>query len=115
MSVRLSHLRGCTGFWLWALVGAAGTFGLVDWFFLIPAVGIGYLVQRREGWRDGPVLVGLLTGAGFPLIFVAALHWNEWHHRIAGDNTPNPYDWGVVGLALVFAGIVAYAVKRERA
>ena len=39
----------------------------------------------------------------------------DWHHRLPGDNTPNPYDWGGVGLCLVVAGIVAYAIRRRGA
>lgn len=115
---RLSHFTGCVGFWLWALVGAAGAFGFISfigWFVLVPAIGVAYFVQRRAEWKDGPVLLGMITGAGAPLLLVAGLHWNDWHHRLAGDGTPNPYDWGAVGLCLVIAGIVAFAVEGRRA
>ncbi len=110
------HFVGCVGFWLWALVGAAVAFGFISfvgWFAMVPAAGVAYLLTRRSDWKDGPVL-GLVTGAGLPLLFVAALHWNSWQHRIPGDNTPNPYDWGGVGLCLVIAGMVAYTVGGRR-
>jgi hypothetical protein len=31
-----------------------------------------------------------------------------------GDGTPNPFYWGGVGLCLLVAGVVAYAVLRRR-
>ena len=110
------HLRGCVGFWLWALVGAGAVLGFLTLGFLvlIPVLAFGYLLQRRSEWKDGPVLLGLIAGAGLPLLLVAGLGWNAWHNRIAGDNTPNPYEWGGVGLCLLLAGIAAYAVRARR-
>ena len=61
-------------------------------------------------WNEGPVLLGLVAGAGLPLLLVAGLQWNSWHHRIAGDDTPNPYYWGGVGLFLLAGGMAAYAL-----
>ena len=112
----MSHLRGCTGFWLWALVGAGAVLGFLTLgvLVLVPVLVVGYLLQRQPEWKDGPVLLGLIAGAGLPLLLVAALHWNEWHHRIAGDNTPNPYEWGAVGLCLLVAGVAAYAIRGRR-
>jgi drug/metabolite transporter superfamily protein YnfA len=108
-----SHLAGCAGFWLWALVGAGLVFGLVSFviFFLIPPVALAVLLLRRSRWKEGPVLLGVLAGAGVPLLVVAGLQWNAWQHRIVGDNTPNPYDWGGVGVCLLVAGIAVYAVR----
>ena len=48
------------------------------------------------------------------LLLVAGLNWSGWQHRIVGDNTPNPYDWGGVGIFLVAAGVVAFAVAQRR-
>jgi hypothetical protein len=48
-----------------------------------------------------------------PLLVVAGLQWNAWHDRVVGDNTPNPYYWGGVGLFLFVAGIAAYEVARR--
>lgn len=114
---RTSHLSGCVGFWLWALVGAGFVFAFVSFIgfvVAIPAAAIAVILNRRSRWKDGPVLLGMLTGAGVPLLLVAGLQWNSWHHRVLGDNTPNPYEWGGVGLCLVVAGIVAYAVNDRR-
>jgi hypothetical protein len=114
---QLSHAAGCVGFWLWAFVGAAATFAFVSvvgWLLLLPAAGVIYLLSRRSGWDDGPVRLGMITGAGVPLLLVAALNWNDWHHRFQGDNTPNPYDWGGVGLCLLVGGVVAYGIKARR-
>jgi hypothetical protein len=111
------HLVGCVRFWLWALVGAAGAFTFISFIgvlALAPIAGVVYLLTRRSDWKEGPVLHGLVTGVGLPLLLVAALQWNSWHNRIPGDNTPNPYYWGGVGLCFVIAGIVAYAVGARR-
>jgi len=111
-----SHLAGCAGFWLWALVGAGLVFGAISFivFFLIPPVVLAVLLARRSRWSDGPSLIGLVAGAGLPLLLVAGLQWNSWHHRMVGDDTPNPFYWGGVGLCLLVAGVVAYAVLGRR-
>jgi hypothetical protein len=111
-----SHLAGCVGFWLWALVGAGMVFGMVSFvvFFLIPPIVLVVLLMRRSRWTEGPVLTGTVAGAGLPLLVVAGLQWNAWHDRVIGDNTPNPYYWGGVGLCLFVAGIAAYEIARRR-
>ena len=111
-----SHLAGCAGFWLWALVGAGLVFGAISFivFFLIPPVVLAVLLARRSRWSDGPSLVGLVAGAGLPLLLVAGIQWNAWHDRTVGDGTPNPFYWGVVGLLLLIGGTLAYAVLRRR-
>ena len=83
-------------------------------FFLIPPVLLAVLLARRSRWNDGPSLVGLVAGAGLPLLVVAAIQWNAWQDRTVGDGTPNPFYWGGVGLCLLVAGTVAYAVLRRR-
>ena len=106
-----SHLNGCFGFWLWAIVGAGLVFGMISFviFFLIPPVVLAVLLVRRSRWSDGPSLVGMVAGAGLPLLVVAGIQWSSWHHRTVGDNTPNPFYWGAVGLLLLVVGTVAYA------
>ena len=110
-------MRGWVGFSLWALVGAGvvvAFISFVGWLFLVPVAVVVVLVQRRSEWKDGSVLLGLITGAGLPLVLVAALNWSAWQGRTVGDGTPNPYDWGAVGLFLVGAGIAAHALRRSR-
>lgn len=111
-----SHVAGWAGFWAWALVGAALVLGFVSLgiLLLLPAVVSAVLLARFSRWGEAPVLPGMVSGAGLPLLAVAALNWHDWHHRIAGDGTPNPYYWGGVGLLLLGAGVVAYAVIRRR-
>jgi hypothetical protein len=111
-----SHLNGWVGFWLWALVGAALVFGLVSFivFFLVPAIVFAVLLVRLSPWKGGPVTLGVVSGAGLMLLVVAGLNWSGWHDRTVGDNTPNPYYWGGVGLCLLVAGVVAFAVLSRR-
>jgi hypothetical protein len=111
-----SHVTGCTGFWLWALVGAGLVFGLISFviLFLIPPVVLVVLLTRRSRWTEGRYLLGIVAGAGLPLVVVAALNWSEWHHRTIGDSTPNPYYWGAVGICLLVAGIAAYEIRSRR-
>ena len=111
-----SHLNGWVGFWLWALFGAALVFGLVSFivFFLVPAIVFGVVLVRLSPWNGGPVTLGAISGAGLMLLVVAGLNWSGWQHRLAGDNTPNPFYWGGVGLCLLVAGIGLYAVRIRR-
>jgi hypothetical protein len=112
-----SRFGGWVGFWLWALVGAGvvlAFISFVGWLFLVPVAVIVVLVQRRGEWKDGSVLLGLISGAGLPLLLVAALNWSSWQDRTIGDGTPNPYDWGAVGVLLIGAGTAAYALRRRR-
>ena len=110
-----SHLGGCVGFWLWALAGAGLVFGFISLgvLLLIPAVVFAVLLARLSPWKDGPVMLGMVAGAGVPLLVVAGLQWDSWPNRLPGDNTPNPYYWGGVGLGLLAAGVAAFAVSRR--
>jgi hypothetical protein len=49
-----------------------------------------------------------------PLLVVAGLNWSDWHHRTVGDDTPNPFYWGGVGLLLLVVGTFAYAALVRR-
>src|SRR2546421_11098530 len=84
-----SHLMGCVGFWLWALVGAGMVIGLTSFivFFLIPPIGMAVLLVRLSRWNGGPVLLGLIAGAGLSLLLVAGLNWSDGHHPTARDGT----------------------------
>jgi hypothetical protein len=99
------------------LVGAGVTLAFISfigWLFLVPAGVVAYRLARRSRLNGGPPLLGLVAGAGVPLLLVAGLNWSDWHHRVAGDNTPNPYYWGGMGLFLLVAGVVAFAVLQRR-
>jgi hypothetical protein len=111
-----SHLMGWTGFCLWALVGAGLVLGLISFLiaFLIPPVVLAVILARWSRWAGGQFLLGIVAGAGLPLLAVAALNRSDWHHRTIGDATPNPYYWGAVGICLLVAGIAAYEVRSRR-
>jgi hypothetical protein len=110
-----SHLGYCVGFWLWALVGAGLVLGMISFivFLLLPPIIFAVLLVRLSPWKDGAVTLGVVAGAGVPLLVVAGLQWESWHNRVVGDNTPNPYYWGGVGLCPLLAGIAAFAVSRR--
>lgn len=112
----LSRPGSWAGFSLWVLVGAALVLGflILGVLALIAAVVLAVVMARRSKSNDGRVLFGLVAGAGLPLLLVAALNWSDWHHRVTGDGTPNPYYWGGVGVLLLAAGIVPYVVRSRR-
>jgi hypothetical protein len=112
-AARPAPADGFVGFCLWALVGAGLVFGLVSFivFFLVPAIVVAVVLVRVSPWKGGPVTLGVVSGAGLMLLVIAGLNRSGWQHRVAGDNTPNPYYWGGVGLCLLFAGIVAYVLR----
>ena len=89
-TTRRSHLVDCAGFWLWALVGGTAvlaSISFVGWFFLVPVAVIAVVVvPRRPEWKQGAVLLGLVAGAGLPLLLVAALNWSDWQSRTAGPD-----------------------------
>jgi hypothetical protein len=109
----LSRLGGYVGFCLWALVGAGLVFGLISFliFFLVPPIVLAVILARWSRWTDGRYLLGLVAGAGLPLLVVAAVNWTDWHHRTIGDLTPNPYYWGAAGICLLASGIGAYEIR----
>jgi len=111
-----SHLAGCARFWLWGLVGAGLVLGFVilGILVLVPAIVIAVFLVRRWRHSDGGPVLGLVAGAGLPLLLVAAIQWNAWHDRTVGDGTPNPFYWGGLGLVLLLAGTVAYALRMRR-
>ena len=71
-----------------ALIGAAAM--LNPLCLLLSPVALLVVLIRWSRWKRGPVLLGMLAGAGLPLLVVAGVQWNAWHDRTAGDLTPNP-------------------------
>jgi hypothetical protein len=102
---------------VWAVVGGGLAFGFVSFLgpiVTLPAALAAVLLFRKSRWSEWPAQLGLIAGAGLPLLVVAGLQWSAWHHRIAGDNTPNPFYWGGVGLCFLLAGVVAFAFAARR-
>ena len=112
---RRHHLFGCGWFWAWALVGAAAALGLLvlGMLALLPvATLIGFMVWRAP---RGTHAFGLLTGAGFLLLYVAYVQRRGpgttcWRTATASgcDHHLDPRPWLVAGVVFVVAGIVAY-------
>jgi len=113
---RKSHLVGCGWFWAWAVVGAAGAFGVVSFIgflLLIPVAGAIFLLTRRQPVRGA---FGALTGAGAILLLIAYLQRQGpgttcWHTATAGgcDQHLNPIPWLVVGLICFVGGLIGHA------
>ena len=116
---RPRDLAGWAWFCAWAVIGAAAALGVVSLgpLALVPAVVAGLLLRSRRRMRGSAF--GLLSGAGFLLLFVAWVQRQGpgttcWHTATAGgcDQHSNPIPWLIAGLALVIAGLVA---QRKRA
>jgi hypothetical protein len=69
---RLSRLRGCGWFVVWAAVGVLFALGL-DVVFLLPFAGLlAVIVGLHRGSRRH--IAGAMTGAGLPFVYVAYLN-----------------------------------------
>lgn len=104
-------------FFVWALLGSASAVASVSLGPLLglPTIVAGVLLWRLRSDARGAA-VGLLTGAGALLLYVAWLQRDGpgttcWHTATASgcDQHLNPLPWLVAGTALVAAGFVAYA------
>jgi hypothetical protein len=114
------HRWDCTSFWAWAVVGCALALGAVSLgpLLLLPVVTLSVVLARRTSRSSA---LGLLTGVGLLLLFVAYLNREGpgttcWDHgTVSGcDQHLNPLPWLVLGLGFVVAGVGAFAVIRAR-
>ena len=110
------HRTGCGWFWAWALVGCAAALGAValGLLALAPAALAGALLASRPAIRRSAL--GLRTGAGALLLYVAWVHragpgTTCWHTATASgcDQHLNPLPWLLAGSALFIGGIVGHA------
>jgi len=111
-----SYRSGWAWFWAWALVGCGVALGAVSlgWFASAPAAFVAVLMASRPTIRRSAL--GLFTGAGALLLFVA---WVQragpgttcWRTATASgcDQHLNPVPWLLVGLVLFVGGVVGYA------
>jgi hypothetical protein len=116
----MTHRADCASFWAWAVLGCALALGAVSLgpLLFVPAAILAAVLASRT--RRGSAL-GLLTGVGLLLLFVSYVNRQGpgttcWQHGAAsgcGEHL-NPLPWLVLGLALVVAGIGAFAVSRAR-
>lgn len=87
----------------WVLAGALAIFSLLAaasiGLFVAPLAGIAIWLTLRLG-RRWPETLGIVSGAGAVYLLIALL-----------NSEPTP--WLVAGLALLVAGVVAYALARR--
>ena len=117
---RLSHLRGCGWFWVWAAVGVVFALGL-DVVVLLPFAGLfAVIVGLFPGSRRH--IEGAMTGAGLPFLYVAYLNrhgpgtacYTDGAGAGGCEDLLNPWPWLPIGAALVVGGIVLYDRNRRR-
>ena len=111
-------LAGWRWFCVFAAIGAAAALGAVSLGLLavVPAVIVaGPLLSRPKIRRSA---FGLLSGAGFLLLYVAWVQRDGpgttcWHTATASgcDQHLNPLPWLILGSLLVFAGAAAHAFR----
>ena len=113
---RRAHLAGCGWFWAWALLGSATALAAISLgpILLAPVVVIAWLMASRSSIRRSAV--GLLSGAGALLLYVA---WVQragpgttcWQTQTASgcDQHLNPWPWLIAGIGLFVGGIAAHA------
>lgn len=115
MHRRRIQVNGWSWFVVWVLLGAAAAFGFISRLgLLVPFLVLGAFLWTRPRVRRSAL--GLLTGAGVLLLYVAWVHRDGpgticWHTATASgcDHRLNPLPWLVAGAALLVAGVVAQA------
>jgi hypothetical protein len=119
--------QGWLVFAAWVLAGALAVFSLLGaasiGLFIAPLAVVAIWLAFRFG-RAGPEMLGLVTGAGTVCLLIAFLNrgttpCTEQGRTLRPGETEvgcgglEPTPWLVVGLVLVAAGIVAYALARR--
>jgi len=116
------HVVGCRWFWAWAAVGCAAALGAVSLgvLALAPAALVAFALSRHPTARRSAF--GLLSGAGFLLLYVAWLQragpgTTCWQSGTASgcEQHLNPLPWALAGLALFVVGIVCHARRQGSA
>ncbi len=110
------------GFVLFALIGVGFILGFLTLsvLFVVPVVvALVLMVVRPNVMKSS---VGLITGAGLVLIYVAYVQRRGpgtvcWQTATASgcDEYLNPWPWLVVGVVLVCVGILAHVSRLRRA
>jgi hypothetical protein len=115
---------GLTAFGIWLLLGGGFAFGFLAilsiGIFVLPVVLILAVLAGRRG-VTGRGLLGLVSGAGLPLLYVAWLNRDgpgEVCRRVANGvectQQSSPWPWLGVGLALVAAGAALFVAVGAR-
>jgi hypothetical protein len=108
------HAMTCVWFWAWAGVGALAVSSLSLGVLTAPAALVLGALVATVGDRRRRSVFGLLTGAGFPLLWVAYVQRQGpgticWHTASSAgcDQHLNPLPWLIIGIALVLTGLIA--------
>ena len=114
---------GSAGYWgwfaAWVVVGAAYGIGFLSFIglFVLPiAILLTIFLARTPASR--PSSLGLLSGMGFPLLYIAYLNrggpgdvCRPIPHGTACTSADSPWPWVWIGVSLVVAGL-ALAIGR---
>ena len=119
-SVRGAHPGECWWFLVWAIVGGCLTISFVSvvGLFFLPVAALAGLRWRRASSATAPL--GVISGAGVPLLLVAYLQRKGpgtvcWHTATASgcDDYLDPRPWLAIGLVLLLGGIGAFVAGRR--
>jgi hypothetical protein len=105
----VTHLVGCTRFWLWAVAGALVSFSLIAaasiGLFVLPvaALAIFFAVRRT---RSRAEILGVFVGAGAICALIALLQ--------RGPDSLDATPWIVAAVVFAAIGVVGYAVLERR-
>ena len=114
--------RERVSFLVWVLVGAVLSLATMTIGFLVLTVALVALIAMLKWGRNRKSSVGLISGVGLPLLYVAYLNRNGpgWVCRAYGnggqtcEDSGSPWPWLLIGTALVVAGVLLFERGRHR-
>jgi len=115
---RRRHVAGWAWFWSWVVVGVGAASAAVSLgpILALPIAVIAVAMASQPSIRRSAL--GLLTGVGVVLLYVAYAQRHGpgttcWHTATASgcDQHLNPIPWLVIGLVFLIGGVVAYAKR----
>jgi hypothetical protein len=109
-------------FLVWVLVGAVFSLASMTIGFLVLPVALVALLATLKWGSSGKSSVGLISGVGLPLLYVAYLNRDGpgWVCRTYGngaqtcEDAGSPWPWLLIGTALVLTGVLLFERARRR-